>query len=182
SLLEHGEHRGDRAFGDAAPVRLGRAVTDEDPELGGGLDVDVVDADRVLGDDAERPRALHDLPTDGHVPDGRPHERVAADRHADELGLAVALRRVPGSLSQAQLAPVLLELLVAVTRIVDRGENEDLLGAHRKSPPRGCTLPLSIASARIRVALPWLTRQLIAGEGRSCQGADGVGAPGECTP
>ena len=42
-----------RAFGDAAPIRFGRAMSHEDTESARGVDVDVVDADRVLRDEPQ---------------------------------------------------------------------------------------------------------------------------------
>ena len=59
-LLQEGEHLLHRRLDDAAPVRLGRRVGDDDAELGGDVGIDLVDPDGVLGDDAELLRREHD--------------------------------------------------------------------------------------------------------------------------
>src|SRR5207253_2969881 len=115
---------------------LGRAVAHQDPHLGRRLDVDVVDADRVLRDDPELGLALHDLAADRHVADGCAHERVSPLSHPDQLGLAVALRGIPRRLAEAKLASLGLEPPVRVACFLDRSENEHLRGAHHAVPPR----------------------------------------------
>src|SRR4030095_4821169 len=65
-----------------------------------------------------------------HVPNRIAQWLVSALRHADQLGLAVALRSVPGRLAQAQLAPFRLESPVAIASFLDRGEDEDRRATH----------------------------------------------------
>src|SRR5207249_854475 len=52
-LLQKSQDHPDRPFRHAAPVRFCRAVRHQDPEIGGGIHVDVVDTDRVFRDDTQ---------------------------------------------------------------------------------------------------------------------------------
>src|SRR2546422_5584071 len=47
-----------------SPVGFGRAMGDQDSQIGRRLDVDVVGADREFGDDPQPVRALHDALAD----------------------------------------------------------------------------------------------------------------------
>src|SRR2546422_10681101 len=59
-----------------SPVGFGRAMGDQDSQIGRRLDVDVVGADREFGDDPQPVRALHDALADRRVADGgRSEER-----------------------------------------------------------------------------------------------------------
>ena len=62
--LEQREHYGHGALGHAAPVRLCGSMGHHDAELGRGVDVYVVDADGVLGDDAQIRRRFEDASGD----------------------------------------------------------------------------------------------------------------------
>ena len=82
-LLQRREHHRHRGLGDAEAIRLGRRVADHDAEIGGGVGIDVVDADGVFGDDAQPLRGLHDAPADGSVPHRGAHQRNGVARGVD---------------------------------------------------------------------------------------------------
>ena len=80
---EEREHQADRELGRRARQHVGR-VRDEDAALRGRVEVDVVDADRVVRDDAElRPGAVEERPVDAR----RQHrdDPVRALRRVGEL-------------------------------------------------------------------------------------------------
>ena len=63
-LLEEREHEGHGGFSHSEAVGFCRRVTHHDAELGGGVGVDIVDADAVFCDDAQPLGGLHHAPAD----------------------------------------------------------------------------------------------------------------------
>ena len=77
------KHECDGRLGNAEAVGLGRRVAHHDAKLGRGIGVYVVDADRILRDNAQPLRRLHDPPADRSVAYRRAHERHGAARRLD---------------------------------------------------------------------------------------------------
>lgn len=108
-IARHGGEEGDGVLGGGDGVG-GGGVDDEAPGLGGGLEVDVVDADPGAADDAEAAaRGLEHLP---RHPRGAAHHERVHERHLGaellrrELVRAVHVREPP-----QQLQPRVAQLL-----------------------------------------------------------------------
>ncbi len=129
-LLERRKHHRHGALGDAAPVRFGRRVRDQHAVLGRGRDVDVVDSDRILGDDAEIGRGLDDFARDGAGADRGTLERDRSLGHPAHPVFVVTLGIVPRRLAEDELAAGVFQLPVRLTRRIGRRENQNLQTRH----------------------------------------------------
>ena len=128
--LQQRQHEGDGGFGDAEAIGFGRRVADHDAELGCGVRVHIIDADRVFGDDAQALRGLHDAPADRGVAHGRAHERNRVARRLHDGLFVRQARQLPGVVAEEPAVvevPVPVEILPAVGELGAGGKTETML-------------------------------------------------------
>src|SRR5690606_14542993 len=122
--LQERQDEPDRAFCYAAPVGLRRTVADQNAELGRGVEIDVVDADRVLRADPALGRYGEEFAIDAARQERRSEQHLGA---AGEREQRRARRAGRGDLHVAAGA---LELTVRFAALVDRPVDQDLRPRH----------------------------------------------------
>ena len=120
-FLQQRQHEGNGGFGHAEAIGFGRRMADHDAELGGGLRVHVIDADRVFGDDAQALRGLHDPPADRGVAHGRAHETASRVDGAWQL---------PGAVAEDELAAHTFKRVDGLPRLLARGKDQNFRLRH----------------------------------------------------
>jgi hypothetical protein len=129
-FLQQRQHEGNGGFGDAEAVGFGRRVADHDAELGRGFRVHVIDADGVLGDDAQSLRGLHDPPADRGVAHGRAHERDRVARRLDDGVFVDGAWQLPGAVAEDELAAHAFKRVDGLRRLLARGKDQDFRLRH----------------------------------------------------
>ena len=104
---------------------FGRRVANHDAELGGGVGVDVIDADGVFGDDAQTLRGLHDAPADRGVAHGGAHERNRVTRRLHDGLFVRRARQLPVAVAEDEFAAQAFERVDGLRRFLARGKDQD---------------------------------------------------------
>ncbi len=117
-------------LGHGEAVGFGRRMADQNSKVRRRLDIHVVDADGVFGDDAQPLRRLHDAAADGSLADRGAHERDRLARGGGEGVFVRAARQLPGPIADRDLAAGAFKRREDGLRLLTRREDQNFRLRH----------------------------------------------------